>query len=490
MKNNISYIKKQSVFLIVISFLVIGVFVSYALISYDLVLFGERNNEIYTCSLDMNVKDTDPITLLNAMPINDQDIVNYEPYKLTIKNNDGGCPNIGYIVTMGDFCSVCEQVDGICAVGSNSCNCNSNYKIPSSFIKYQIVNTKTGNIILGTDPFTGFKIEDRIETTNDEVTYEIKMWISNDVANTDLYVADTYGAYLEDASGAYITKSFCSRLKLNVVAGSEAGPLDIEPVNIGFDLYPTIQGNTIGKANFSDDSGVVAWAFTRSDELPTSWNELSESYSTTQDLVVNEAGVYYVWAKDTWGNVSNKSFTVNLGEWTDYVNTVCDTSNSFTCESISGYKKEVRTVASSGNCNGYSCDWRCDTASPGGYYTYSNCTCAGVSLAGCTNGGWMAGSQTCRYNVDTYLPQCCTSRTWHATCPSGYNYVGGICENCYYHSTCYHTCINSWSAVTTTYTTGSCSNVNTTGYYSNDWTTRCTATTLYRSRSVTATINE
>lgn len=218
MKDTLKGLKRQSVFLIIMAFLVIGVLVSYALVSYNIILTGDKVNEISTCSLDINVADTNPVTLLSSVPISDNAIDSYTPYTLTVRNKNSECTSISFTLKMTDFCLSCAQTNGVCTLGSNSCNCNSGYKIDGNLIKYQVVNNKTGEVINGVDPYTNINISGSLASATDTVTYSIKMWIASTATNSDLYVSDGATGYLTNADGSYVTKNFCSKIKLEVNA--------------------------------------------------------------------------------------------------------------------------------------------------------------------------------------------------------------------------------------------------------------------------------
>ena len=210
-------LKKQSIYLIIMSFLVIGVLTSYALGAFDAILQGARVSTVSTCSLDIDFVDTNPVTLLSGIPIDDVDAEDYEPYIVTVKNNEGSnCKNIRYTLSMTNFCSSCEKTNGSCTIGSNTCNCNSGYQIDSSMIKYSLKNVETGEVITGIDPYSELKLSGTLESANEVDTYEIKLWISNSATNSDIYVSNGNGGYLENSDGSYVTKDFCSKIKLDV----------------------------------------------------------------------------------------------------------------------------------------------------------------------------------------------------------------------------------------------------------------------------------
>ena len=219
MANKLKTLKKQSIYLIIMSFLVIGVFISYALVSYNIILTGNHENEISMCSVDLNFVDKNPVTLLSSLPIEDSEATSLDAYKLTVKNNGSKCKSVTYTISMVDYCIDCEKTNGVCKIGDNTCNCNDGYKIASSVIKYQVIDTKTNKVVSeGLDPLTNLKVTGKLSSSTQEDTYDVRMWISSTATNDDLYVSNSNGGYLTNTDGTYITKDFASKIKLDVNA--------------------------------------------------------------------------------------------------------------------------------------------------------------------------------------------------------------------------------------------------------------------------------
>ena len=213
---DLKILKRQSIYLVIMSFLVLGVLTSYALGAFEAVLSGDKVSSVSTCSLDINFVDTNPVTLLSGVPMDDVDANGYDPYVVTVSNNNSNCRNVNYVLTMNSLCANCEKTDGKCAAGDSTCNCNEGYQIDSSLIKYSVKNVETGVTTTGVDPYTNLKLRGTIASVGDTATYEIKMWISKDATNSDIYVSNGSGGYLEDSNGNYVTKDFCSKIKLDV----------------------------------------------------------------------------------------------------------------------------------------------------------------------------------------------------------------------------------------------------------------------------------
>ena len=186
-----------------VSFLVLAVLVSYALSNFEITLFGKKEHEVKICGLNVSFKDEDAITLLAAEPIYDETADNYEPYIVTIKTNNN-CYEVSYELIMENACP------------TTSCNCTAGYLLDPTLIKYKVVNITTEEVVTGTNPNT-FSLSGIIDETEDENVIEIKMWISQDAVNSDLYVSDGSGGYLIQ-DDKYVTKNYCTKVVLDAVA--------------------------------------------------------------------------------------------------------------------------------------------------------------------------------------------------------------------------------------------------------------------------------
>ena len=75
-----------------------------------------------------------------------------------------------------------------------------------------------------------------------------------------------------------------------------------------YDEKPTINNasvnNKVLKATLSDDKGLYGYQITSSNKTPKAWNEINgKTYNLSYTLT--EPGRYYLWVKDSSGNVSN-----------------------------------------------------------------------------------------------------------------------------------------------------------------------------------------
>lgn len=254
---------------------------------------------------------------------------------------------------------------------------------------------------------------------------------------------------------------------------------------------------TINATINDEDDGVNGWAITTSEDEPTNWNlvDVVSTYSFSVDK--SDIGTYYVWAKDVTNNKDYKKVIIQLDPWSEYDVASCNVKNNLLCQIQTQYKKETRTVTKTQDCSPYACNWYCDTSGRvvTGYNTVYSCP-AGGSLSGsrcyftspylnnsaCKTSCGSEFGGTCNGSVCSYSKPATSSQSPIYGCPAGFTWDGSLCEKCYFHDTCYNKCITEWSAVTVTYE-ASCENVMTSGYNTNDWTTKCSDATLYSKRS-------
>ncbi len=75
-------------------------------------------------------------------------------------------------------------------------------------------------------------------------------------------------------------------------------------------VNPTVSV-TISTTITDNESGVVAYAINKSEDLENiTWESISEVIEKTVSQEITEDGIYYIWAKDKTGNVSNKSIEI------------------------------------------------------------------------------------------------------------------------------------------------------------------------------------
>lgn len=217
-KGNKKSNKIQVIVVLVIAILVL-VGVSYAALNFDVLFGGTEEHSLNTCKLSLNVKDDNPLTLIEAKPITANDAKSYTPYTFTITNNSD-CDKAYYRVSLIDVCTSCSQTDGVCTVNGQALNCTASYKINSSKIRYELVNKTTGNIYTNLNPESNWLGLENTSLNKDEsVTYELRLWIDENATNSDLYVYEN-GKPKTNSDGSIVTKN--AGYKLNIESQNNA----------------------------------------------------------------------------------------------------------------------------------------------------------------------------------------------------------------------------------------------------------------------------
>lgn len=201
-------IYKTTIYLCLLVLLYIGLLVSYAYSYFAFSSLGESTTSIETCSVDMAVTDKNNIGLVAGYPIDDDLVDSFKPYKITIANNSK-CKKINYYLNMKNFCDTCDSTDGNCTVGDKTISCLDNYKIDPSLIRYKVKNITTNQEFVGTNPEYMY-IPGAFTNNSESVELEIRLWISKDAKNEDLYVYNN-GVLLEN-DGKPVTKTYSSKL--------------------------------------------------------------------------------------------------------------------------------------------------------------------------------------------------------------------------------------------------------------------------------------
>ena len=209
-------LSKQLVFLMILAVFVIGGFTSFALLNFEVTLSGNKDNQISTCSLQMSLKEENPIQLLAAYPITDEAALTYTPYTVTITNSGGSCSNTSYVLSLVSLCDTCSLSNGVCTVDGVSCNCNTGYQIANDMVKYHVTNKTTNAVTTNVNPYS-ISLSGTLNA-GESVSYDLRLWIKSEATNTDLYIYDSNGNILTNTDGSYKTKNFCVKLKLDVQA--------------------------------------------------------------------------------------------------------------------------------------------------------------------------------------------------------------------------------------------------------------------------------
>jgi len=249
MKKNINEIlttKKQKylVLLTVVLLLVaVGLF-SYAFTG-DINYIGLNTNKISNCTIDLSFKDSNPVRLTAAYPMDYETAKEYDPYTFYIKSNNSNCEDLKYKISMSSICNSCTT--NSCDLGDgNTCNCTSGYQIDESLINYELKNVNTGEIIVG----EGINKLSKIYTLSgtETHTYEMRMWIDEEASNNDLYVN----------GDSTTSKNYCGKLNVRVAVGNN---LDMSGANspvLASNMIPIYYDPTeaVWKKSKADNSGV------------------------------------------------------------------------------------------------------------------------------------------------------------------------------------------------------------------------------------------
>ncbi len=209
---------KQALFLLVVAVLVFGVGTSYALYSFSGVIRGGKENTVSTCAINLDISEENPINLSATYPISDAKAASLTPYTVTMNREGSNCKAISYTFTMQNLCDVCEKTDNICTSGDNTLNCSSEYLINPDMIKYKVVDTTSNQDYSGSDPVSNMSIQSVLDDATTSRTYEIRLWISSEAGNDDIYVKGSEDKYLVDENGMFVGKNYATRLKIDVQA--------------------------------------------------------------------------------------------------------------------------------------------------------------------------------------------------------------------------------------------------------------------------------
>ena len=299
-----SKIEIQYLFLVSLSLVIMGTLFSFAITDLNVILSGENINEIKTCKLDLTLLEKNPVKLLESYPIADSEISKYDPYEFTVKSEDTNTCIVGYNITMVDYCNICTQVNNICEVDENiSCNCNAANKLSDSLIKYQLVNKETQETITGTGPIANLGLSGAIRT-NEEVTYQLKMWITSEADGNDLYVFEN-GAPKEDENGIIITKNYCSKLQF----GIESDIIDpaIESISV---VNPVAGRYGVGQTITIDVNFDEVIQATQAPTLTLNFGGVAARGTVTQgEIGSNKITYNYTIVNGDNGNISVNSYT-------------------------------------------------------------------------------------------------------------------------------------------------------------------------------------
>lgn len=297
MKKNVKDIFETNKQRILVLSSIFSLLVAVALFSYAMVTVnyeGLNTNKIATCSLDISLKEEDPIRLLEQYPMNYNQTLDYAPFKFSISSNESNCNKVSYKIAMESACKTCSGENNICNLGSNyTCNCNDNYQIDSKFIDYELKNTRTNQVFTGTD----INLLTEVFTIDSGVTdtYELKLWINENATNEDLYVYEN-GKVVENSDGSYETKNYCGKITANVYV------LESGDITKGCKILTS-------SLNTKTDRTLTLVGLNSSlDTNPYSFDGIN--FGTNNVLEVTENGTYYGYVKNSDGSIDKCSIDV------------------------------------------------------------------------------------------------------------------------------------------------------------------------------------
>lgn len=206
-------LRKKTIFLSIVAFLFVLILTSYSFAYYYFTAKGVTENKIESCSLDMDIIDADSFDLVASYPIDDSEVENYDPYTITIRNNNSKCKNLQYYINANNYCDVCLlDNNNNCIVGEKAINCINDHTIDPQFIRYKITNKTTGKTVVGSNPEKMYIPGDF--TSSNTNSYDIKMWISKDATNEDIYVYNN-GQIVYD-NDVPVVKSYVAKFETNI----------------------------------------------------------------------------------------------------------------------------------------------------------------------------------------------------------------------------------------------------------------------------------
>lgn len=228
--------------------LYIGLLVSYAYSYFSFSALGESDTSIESCSVDMTVTDKNNIELVAGYPIDDSEVDSFKAYKVIITNNSK-CKKINYYLNMKNFCDICSSTDGNCTIGDKTFSCLDSYKIDPSLIRYKVKNITTNQEYIGNNPEFMY-IPGVFSNNFESVEFEIRLWISKDAKNEDLYVYNN--DTLLEVDGKPVTKTYSSKLNTLVSTGDNNYNLVVFEDSYFSLLEDGSYGNRISLVDFND----------------------------------------------------------------------------------------------------------------------------------------------------------------------------------------------------------------------------------------------
>ncbi len=177
--------KKKYWIALVVIFLVVFLVASYALFTYFKSSSGESTLKTGTLVLELN--EDKALTLIDSVPISDQDAINGESYNFSIKNT--GTEIAKYQIYL---------LDDDARYQSDNC---SNKKLPWSKIRYSIQREDENSLIEQLDERNGIIYTTTLKKGMTD-QYKLRLWIdekaTNEIAGLHFHAKLQVKAILED----------------------------------------------------------------------------------------------------------------------------------------------------------------------------------------------------------------------------------------------------------------------------------------------------
>jgi hypothetical protein len=425
MTNKIN-LKQILPYLIGIGFLILMGF-SYAYIRKTLTQENNNTGSTLTCLQTTLTEENNAINLVNQIPISNQDGMSNDPFTFTITNT----------------CQKYEKIN-IALETLAASTLSPNY-LKANLDKHN--DLTDSSLILGTAPTATAVIvgdtsniikSDIILAPNASKTFDLRIWLD-------------YNTTLEQG----LNKTYQGKVIINAEPSKDITDKPIITNNTNTSTYVSTLNVS---ATISDTSTfpLDGIAFTTTNTTPTasSFTELNDvtSYNFTQSISKN--GTYYLWARNTVGNITKQEINIsNMATLKSYnlvaddlsADSVSNTTAVNNLKAIDHYTATEGTVSSVtsngnnitliGNALSYDasytdtctrtgntrsadsdCNYSCSSGSLSGTSCYSS---YGVSSTFtqhylCTSGSWKYSSQSCSGNCNS-------------SCNSGYSYGGSSC---------------------------------------------------------------
>lgn len=187
-------------------------------------------------------------------------------------------------------------------------------------------------------------------------------------------------------------------------------------------------GRATINATISDDSGVVGYAITTTNQTPTSWTTITSTTSTTPSFTKTSSGTYYVYAKDANDNIGYSQVSLSLSR-----------NSSCSCQE---YKQSCSETCRDTTCAEYDSCASCGCSSYGSYTATRSYCAAGDSSSGASCNAYGCYKTTCRASSSSTCSSYGNEATY-CTDYTAYCQAYKSCSSCSclrYNQSCTTTC--------------------------------------------------